>query len=35
LADPTITINTSYKYGIRALFTDGRMSPMEFFTIKF
>jgi uncharacterized protein len=35
LADPTITINTTYKYGIRALFTDGRMSPMEFFTIKF
>jgi uncharacterized protein len=35
LADPTITINTNYKYGIRALFTDGRMSPMAFFTLKY
>jgi uncharacterized protein len=35
LADPTIIINTNYKYGIRALFADGRMSPMEFFTVKF
>jgi len=35
LSDPTITINTNYKYGIRAIFKDGRMSKMEFYTIKF
>lgn len=35
LSDPTITINTNYKYGIRAIFKDGRMSKMEFFDIKF
>jgi uncharacterized protein len=35
LADPTITVNTNYKYGIRALFTDGRMSPMAFFSLKY
>lgn len=35
LSDPNITINTDYKYAIRALFTDGRISKMAFFTIKF
>jgi hypothetical protein len=35
LSDPSITINTTYKYAIRALFTDGRISKMVFFTIKF
>jgi len=35
LADPTITINTNYKYGIRAVFKDGRMSKMDFYTVKF
>ncbi|MDR7212138.1 hypothetical protein [Flavobacterium piscis] len=35
LSDPTITINTTYKYGIRALFKDGRTSKMDFFTLKF
>jgi hypothetical protein len=35
LNDPTITVNTSYKYGIRALFKDGRFSKMDFFTVKF
>jgi hypothetical protein len=35
LSDPSITINTTYKYAIRALFTDGRISKMAFFTIKF
>jgi hypothetical protein len=35
LTDPTITINTTYKYGIRALFKDGRISKMDFFTVKF
>ncbi|MGO4773746.1 hypothetical protein ACEN2I_18995 [Flavobacterium sp. W22_SRS_FK3] len=35
LSDPTITINTTYKYGIRALFKDGRMSKMDFYTVKF
>ncbi|WP_052483617.1 hypothetical protein [Flavobacterium sp. MEB061] len=35
LSDPTITINTTYKYGIRAVFKDGRTSKMDFFTIKF
>ncbi|WP_300976944.1 hypothetical protein [Flavobacterium sp.] len=35
LSDPTITINTNYKYGIRAIFKDGRMSKMEFYTVKF
>ncbi|MCC9063564.1 fibronectin type III domain-containing protein [Flavobacterium piscisymbiosum] len=35
LSDPTITINTNYKYAIRALFIDGRMSKMVFFTVKF
>ena len=35
LSDPTITINTNYKYGIRAIFKDGRMSKMDFYTVKF
>ena len=35
LFDPTITINTNYKYGIRAIFKDGRMSKMDFYTVKF
>lgn len=35
LSDPSITINTTYKYAIRALFADGRISKMAFFTIKF
>lgn len=35
LSDPTITINTTYKYGIRAVSKDGRTSKMEFFTLKF
>ena len=35
LSDPTITINTTYKYGIRAIFKDGRTSKMDFYTIKF
>lgn len=35
LSDPTITINTTYKYGIRALFKDGRASKMDFFSLKF
>jgi hypothetical protein len=35
LSDPNITINTTYKYAIRALFTDGTISKMAFFTIKF
>jgi hypothetical protein len=35
LSDPSITINTTYKYAIRALFADGRISKMVFFTIKF
>lgn len=35
LSDPSITINTRYKYAIRALFTDGRISKMAFFDIKF
>ncbi|OAZ05201.1 fibronectin type III domain-containing protein [Flavobacterium succinicans] len=35
LSDPTLTINTNYKYGIRAIFKDGRMSKMEFYTVKF
>jgi hypothetical protein len=35
ISDPSITINTTYKYAIRALFTDGRVSKMVFFTIKF
>ena len=35
LPDPTITINTTYKYGIRATFKDGRTSKMDFFTVKF
>ncbi|WP_456315332.1 fibronectin type III domain-containing protein [Pseudomonas shirazensis] len=35
LSDPTITINTIYKYGIRAVFKDGRTSQMDFYTIKF
>jgi len=35
LSDPTITINTTYKYGIRAVFKDGRTSQMDFYTIKF
>jgi hypothetical protein len=35
LSDPTLTINTVYKYGIRAVFKDGRMSKMDFFTVKF
>ncbi|MDQ8013082.1 MAG: hypothetical protein REI96_11580, partial [Flavobacterium nitrogenifigens] len=35
LSDPTLTINTTYKYGIRALFKDGRMSKMDFYTVKF
>jgi hypothetical protein len=35
LSDPSITINTTYKYTIRALFADGRISKMAFFTIKF
>lgn len=35
LSDPTITINTTYKYGIRAAFKDGRTSKMDFYTVKF
>lgn len=35
LSDPTITINTTYKYGIRAVFKDGRASKMDFYTVKF
>ncbi|PXY46021.1 fibronectin type III domain-containing protein [Flavobacterium hydrophilum] len=35
LSDPTITINTNYKYGIRAVFKDGRASKMDFFSLKF
>ncbi|PZX93032.1 hypothetical protein DOS84_11725 [Flavobacterium aquariorum] len=35
VSDPSITINTSYKYAIRALFADGRVSKMSFFDIKF
>lgn len=35
LSDPTITINTTYKYGIRAVFNDGRASKMDFYTVKF
>ena len=35
LADPTITINTKYQYAIRAVFTDGSVSKMQFFTLKF
>lgn len=35
LSDPTITINTTYKYGIRAVFKDGRTSKMDFFSLKF
>jgi hypothetical protein len=35
LSDPTIAINTTYKYGIRAVFKDGRTSQMEFYTVKF
>lgn len=35
LSDPTITINTTYKYGIRAVFKDGRASKMDFFSLKF
>jgi uncharacterized protein len=35
LSDPTITINTNYKYGIRAIFKDGRSSKMDFFSLKF
>lgn len=35
LSDPTITINTNYKYGIRAVFKDGRSSKMDFFSLKF
>lgn len=34
-SDSTITVNTSYKYGVRALSKDGRMSKMEFYTIQF
>jgi uncharacterized protein len=34
-ADPSITINTAYKYGIRAIFKDGRASKMEFFNLKY
>lgn len=35
LSDPTITINTTYKYGVRAVFKDGRMSKMDFYSVKF
>ena len=35
LSDPTITINTNYKYGIRAIFKDGRSSTMDFYSVKF
>lgn len=35
LSDPTVTINTNYKYGIRAVFKDGRASKMDFYTLKF
>jgi hypothetical protein len=35
LSDSNITINTTYKYAIRALFTDGRISKTVFFTVKF
>jgi uncharacterized protein len=34
-SDPSISINTSYKYAIRVLFKDGRASKMEFFNIKY
>jgi uncharacterized protein len=34
-SDPSISINTNYKYGIRALFKDGRASKMEFFILKY
>jgi hypothetical protein len=33
--DMTVAVNTVYKYGIRAVFKDGRYSKMEFFTINF
>lgn len=35
LSDPTVTINTNYKYGIRAVFKDGRTSKMDFYSVKF
>nr|WP_315223409.1 hypothetical protein [uncultured Flavobacterium sp.] len=35
LSDPTIAINTNYKYGIRAIFKDGRTSQMDFYSVKF
>ncbi|GAA6767921.1 hypothetical protein AAFH68_38730 [Flavobacterium sp. CGRL1] len=35
LSDPTITINTNYKYGIRAVSKDGRTSKMDFYNVKF
>ncbi|PVX44443.1 hypothetical protein C8C85_0177 [Flavobacterium sp. 103] len=35
ISDPSITINTTYKYAIRALFADGRISKMAFYDIKF
>jgi uncharacterized protein len=34
-SDPSITINTAYKYGIRVVFKDGRASKMEFFNLKY
>jgi hypothetical protein len=35
LSDSSITINTTYKYAIRALFADGRVSKMVFFSLKY
>lgn len=35
ISDVTIAINTSYNYAIRALFKDGRIGKMSFFTVKF
>jgi hypothetical protein len=35
LSDSSITINTNYKYAIRVLFNDGRISKMAFLDIKF
>ena len=35
ISDVTIAINTTYNYAIRALFKDGRIGKMSFFTVKF
>ncbi|TVZ53368.1 fibronectin type III domain-containing protein [Dokdonia sp. Hel_I_53] len=35
LIDPTLKINTSYTYGIRAVFKDGRISKLKKMTIKY